>query len=197
MVSREEATETIFYSFDFPLLTESGLIQINDSQINLIFPEKPTVHVNDSIRVEKNIDVFVDNNLRFSLNWIPMHTWSDYLRVRDMFEKCLQSYSYLTGNNYFTPHTFLWNPAKNYESLTTNFMKANSFSINCFEHGHDTCIQLQLLNKEKCEKYLPLHFQLCIGKNIVFCTQRDLDYVTHTEHVHFIVQFILYKILNF
>lgn len=115
MVSREEATETIFYSFDFPLLTESGSIQINDSQITLIFPEKPTVHVNDSIRVEKNIDVFVDNNLRFSLNWIPMHTWSDYLRVRDMFEKCLQSYSYLTGNNCFTPHTFLWNPAKNYE----------------------------------------------------------------------------------
>jgi hypothetical protein len=42
-----------------------------------------------------------------------------------------------------------------------------------------------------------LHFQICIGKHIVFCTQRDLYNVTHAEHVHFIVKFILYKILNY
>ena len=115
-----------------------------------------------------------------------------------MFEKCLESYSFLTDNTFFSPHTFLWNPSKYHESLITNFTKPNNFSINCLEHSNDTCIQLSLSNPlEKYDREKTLHFQICIGKHIVFCTQRDLYNVTHAEHVHFIVKFILYKILNY
>ncbi len=46
------------------------------------------------------------------------------------------------------------------------------------------------------EKEIPLHFQLCIGKHVVFCTERDLKCVDKAKDVHFIVQFILQKMLN-
>lgn len=198
MAIQQETTETLLYNFDFPMLTESGSVLIADNQIILNFPEKPTISVKDSIKIPQNINVFLENNLRFSFNWIPMHTWADYYRARDMLETCLQSYSYLTGNVNFSPHTFISNPSKCHDSIITNLTIPNSFSINCLEQSYDTCIQLFLQNTtENCEKNEPIHFQICIGKNLIFCTHRDLNLVTHAKHVHFIVQFILYKLLNY
>ena len=195
-VHQQEATETLMYSFDYPMLTESGQIKISDERIILQFPEKPTIHVGNSIKSTRNITLFIENSHCFSLDWVPMHTWTDYYRVKDMIEKCLQAYSNLTGNTYFSPHTFICNPIRYHESITTSFA-ANTFSLSCFEHLADTCIQLSAVNMENNEKEIPLHFQLCIGKHNIFCTERDLKYVTKASDVHFIVQFILHKLLNF
>jgi hypothetical protein len=194
-VEQQEATETLMYNFDYPALKESGQLKIGDNCIILQFPEKPTIYVEDSIKIRQNITLYMDNKHCFSLDWIPMHTWIDYYRVKDMIEKCLQAYSNLTGNTCFSPHTFICSPVKYYESVTTNFT-ANTFSLSSFEHLLDTCIQLSLVDTENNEKETPLHFQLCIGKHIVFCTERDLKCVTQASNVHFIVQFILHKILS-
>jgi hypothetical protein len=197
MESEQEATETLTYAFDFPLVTESGSVRISDSQIVLQFPEKPSTYVK-SIKIPQNINVFIENDLRFSLEWIPIHTWSDYMRTRDMLEKTLQSYQFLTEDDApFSPHTYSWNPIRWPTSTTTSLTKPGSFSLDCFVNSYDTCLQLCLLNTENNEKETPLHFQLCIGKNIVFCTQRDLHSVPFAGHVHFIVKFILYKLLNY
>jgi hypothetical protein len=196
MENKKEASETLSYAFDFPLTTESGSVHITDHQIILQFPEKPSSFVK-YIKIPRNINLFIDNSLQFSLDWIPIHTWSDYSRMRDMFEKCLQSYTYLTdGDTTFSPHTYLWNPVKWATSISTNFSQSSGFSLDCYENNNDTCIQLDLPTSEQCEKETPLHFQICIGKNIVFCTHRDLLCITHAAHVHFIVKFILYKLLN-
>lgn len=195
---KEEATETLLYSFDYPMLTESGLVKITDKQIVLQFPEKPTVYVKDSIKISQNITLYLENNHRFSLDWIPMYTWTDYCRVKDMIEKSLQAYNCLIGTTCFSPHTFFVNSVKYHESITTGFTKPNSFSLSCFEHILDTCIQISVANTENNEKEIPLHFQMCIGKHIIFCTERDLKCVSKADNVHFIVQFILYKfLLNF
>jgi hypothetical protein len=195
VVNQQEATETLMYSFDYPMLTESGQVKITDECITLQFPEKPTIYVKDSVKIPKNVALFIENNHCFSLDWIPMHTWTDYYRVKDMIEKCLQAYCNLTGNTCFTPHTFVCNSSRYHESITTNFT-TNNFSLSCFEHLAGTCIQLSVTEEINNDKEIPLHFQLCIGKHIVFSTERDLHCVTNTSNVHFIVQFILYKLLN-
>jgi hypothetical protein len=195
-VEYQEATETLTYSFDYPMLTESGQVKISDNCIILQFPEKPTIHVKDSIKIPRNITLYIENSHCFSLDWIPMHTWTDYYRVKDMIEKCFQTYSNLTGNTGFSPHTFNCSSVKYHESITTGFITSN-FSLTCFEHILNTCIQLSVVKRENNENEVPLHFQMCIGKHIVFCTKRDLNCVTSAATVHFIVQFILQKLLNF
>jgi len=75
MISEQEATETLLYTFDFPMLTESGSVKIKNNQIVLLFPKKPTIYVKDSIKIPRNINVFINDNQRFSLDWIPIHTW--------------------------------------------------------------------------------------------------------------------------
>ena len=40
MISEQEATETLLYTFDFPMLTESGSVKIKNNQIVLLFPKK-------------------------------------------------------------------------------------------------------------------------------------------------------------
>ncbi len=194
VVKQQEATETLMYTFDYPMLTESGQVKITDECITLQCPEKPTVYVKDSVKIPKNVTLFIENSHCLSLDWIPVHTWTDYFRVKDMIEKCLQSYCNLTGNTCFTPHTFV-NSSGYHESITTNFSTDN-FSLSCFEHLTDTCIQLSVAEEINDDKETPLHFQLCIGKHIVFSTERDLHCVTNASNVHFIVQFILFKLLN-
>jgi hypothetical protein len=192
----QSATETLMYSFDYPMLTESGLIKICDKRIVLQFPEKPTVHVKNSVKITQNITMFIENQHCFSLDWIPMHTWSDYFRVKDMIEKCIQAYNHLLANNTkFWPHTF-YNSIRYHDSITTD-LTTNTFSLSCCEQTLNTCIQLSLVNAENNEKEILLHFQLCIGKHIVFCTQQDLKCITQATNIHFIVQFFLIKLLNF
>ncbi len=196
-VNQHEATETLTYNFNFPMVTESGQVTISEKQIILKFPEKPTIYVKDSIKLSRNTTLYVENSHCFSIDWIPIHSYVDYYRVKDMFEKCYQAYSNLTGNIHFSPHTFACNSAKYYESVTTSFT-TEIFSLSCFEHTLDTCIQLSVVNTENdiIEKEIPIHFQLCMGKHIVFCTERDLKFITKASDVYFIVQFILYKLLS-
>jgi hypothetical protein len=40
MSNEQEATETLLYTFDFPMLTESGSVKITNNQIVLLFPKK-------------------------------------------------------------------------------------------------------------------------------------------------------------
>jgi len=132
-----EAVETLLYTFDLPILTESGSIHITDVGIILKFPEIPTTYIKESIKIPQNINVFIENHLRISLAWIPIHTWADYYRVQDMFKKCLESYSYLINNVDFKPHTFLSNPARSYECMTyesvnSSYQKPNEFHLTCF-----------------------------------------------------------------
>ncbi len=194
-MEKQEATETLLCNFEYPMVTECGAVKVSDHHVILQFPEKPTVHVENSVKLRQNITLYVENGQCFSLDWLLIQTLTDFFRVKEMIEKCLQSYSYLIDKSHFSPHTFLFNPINYYESLTTGFT-TNSFSLSSFKHTFDTCIQLSVMNKECDEKEIPLHFQLCIGKHVVFCTERDLKCVSQAKHVHFIVQFILKKMLN-
>ncbi len=148
---QQKSSETLLYNFDYPMVTECGAVKITADRVILQFPEKPTVYVENSVTLRRNVTLRIENFPGFSIDRIPIHTGTDFFRVKEMIEKCLQSYSYLLDNKtHFSPHTFSVNPINYYESLTTGFT-TNSFSLSCFEHTVDTCIQLSVINKE-CDK---------------------------------------------
>jgi len=57
-------------------------------------------------------------------------------------------------------------------------------------------IQLTIPENSKSVTDLPLNVQICIGKNIVFCAQRDLSSLSQSD-ISFIIQFILYKLIKY
>jgi len=193
---QQKSSETLLYNFDYPMVTECGAVKITADRVILQFPEKPTVYVENSVTLRRNVTLRIENFPGFSIDRIPIHTGTDFFRVKEMIEKCLQSYSYLISKTYFSPHSDWFNSIKYYKTLSTEFFTSNTFHLSCFEHTFITCIELSVINKECDEKEIPLHFQLCIGKHVVFCTERDLKCVTQAETVDFIVRFILQKLLN-
>ena len=192
-----EASEKLFYNFDYPLLAEDGWIEISDTSIVLTFPEKPNVHVNDAYDINQNSQLFVNNQMVFALDWLPIYTVLDYFRVKDMLEKCLQSYSHLINTDNFVPHKYCWNPTKMFTSAVTNYHKGDDFILYCYEDSNMSSIQLTLPENDKCNTEVTLNVQICIGKNIVFCAQRDLSSLSNENDIHYILQFILYKLLKY
>ena len=135
----------------------------------LQFSEKPTDYVENSVTRRRNITLYIENFPVFSIDQILIHTGRDFYRVKEMIEKCLQSYSYLISKTYFSPHSDWFNSIKYYKTLSTEFFTSNTFHFSCFEHTFIPCIsELSVINKERDEKEIPLHFQLCIGKHVVF-----------------------------
>ena len=191
-----EAFEKLFYHFDFPQLTDNGWIDISDTSIVLTFPEKPTVYVKDAYDIVQNSQLFLNNQLLFAIDWLPIYTYFDYLRVKDMLEKCLQSYTNLIGERVFTPHTYLWTPNKIFNSTITNVSKGDDYILYCYEDPNTSQVQLTIPESSECHTEVSINFQICIGKNIVFCAQRDLSALNEND-INFILQFILYKLIKY
>ncbi len=60
-----EATETLLYNFDYPMVSECGAIKITDDRVILQFPEKPTVYVEneeDEVAAASSSDTSVEEN---------------------------------------------------------------------------------------------------------------------------------------
>jgi hypothetical protein len=192
-----EAFEKLSYNFDFPLLTDNGWIEISDTSIVLTFPEKPTVYVKDAYDIVQNSQLFLNNQLVFAIDWLPIYTHLDYLRVKDMLEKCLQSYTNLIGEKVFVPHTYLWTPNKIFNSTITNVGKGDDFILYCYEDPNTSQIQLTLPENSEYHTEVSINVQICVGKNIVFCAQRDLASLSKEIDINFILQFILYKLIKY
>ncbi len=84
---KQEATETLLYNFEYPMITECGAVKITDHHVFLQFPEKPTVHVEHAVKLRRNITLYVENGQCFSLDWLPIQTVTDFFRVKEMIEK--------------------------------------------------------------------------------------------------------------
>jgi len=76
MTSEQEATETLLYTFDFPMLTESGSVKITNNQIVLLFPKKPTIYVRDSIKIPRNINDFHSIGSQYIPGRIMFEFWT-------------------------------------------------------------------------------------------------------------------------
>ena len=79
-----EASEKLLYTFDFPSLEENGWLEISETSIVLTFPERPNVYVKEAVDISQNSQLFLNNQIVFALNWIPMYTITDFYRVKEV-----------------------------------------------------------------------------------------------------------------
>jgi hypothetical protein len=188
-------TEKTVYAFDCAALSSTGYIEICDNEIHMHYPEisiaaeKPTSNY-------KNIQIFIDNKICLSFDWLPFYSFYDRIRIMDMFVKSYELFSNMIQGYFYSPYPHSNKPNKTYSNIITQLHVKNAFNIYCLEDCVTTSIQLTL-DKQREVKLLdvPFHFKISIGNNIVFSTVRDLQYLEQA-HINFIVQFILHKIVH-
>lgn len=182
------------YHFDFPLLKESGYVEIFPNKITILFPDKHNENNKDSYVCSKDINLFINKQIKFSYQWLPIHTLHDFLRIKDMLNKGYFEFLKLlqwSDNEYW----YKENPQLYNELITTKC--GLLYNINCFENNFNTSVQLDIEKKTQNQKsnpiYLPFNLQIYIGTNMVFCLERDLKDLK-IEDIYAVLIFIMQKI---
>ncbi len=191
----KEFLQKYCYHFDYPAVQESGYLELTNNKIVLSFPEKPTITVNNGYNFNQTVHIFVNKQLVFDFDWIPIYSESDYVKVFDVFAKTLSEYTYYCQGHYYVPTYNSVTPR--YCSNIATVYNTTLFNLYCYESRYTTSIEIDVLtnviqpslNQNICI------FQLCIGNNINLCTENTFKYLD-TPSVHFIIQFILNKIIN-
>jgi hypothetical protein len=190
----EIRTEKYIYHFDYPLLNESGYIDIYPNKIVILFPAKSNKSTSNGINISQNVSVYLNQQLRFSYHWLPIYTLYDLYKIKDMLIKTSYEYKTLTNVHISKKNNYI--PFYCNEILTewTN----SSYEISCFENCNTTTFDITI-NKEKnetdtkIEKFINL--QVFIGSNLIFCGERDLlNNNLPVKDGHFIINMMLDKL---
>jgi hypothetical protein len=142
MVNNEDSYEcyNYTYAFDWPTVTESGVLDIQEKTIVAIFPEKTGNRPIDSVPIQ-NINLFLNQKLVFSYDWLPIYTIFDVARVKSIFfqlfgafsQKAKITSSYLDNYNY----------GKIYNSESINIKKCG-YHLYCYQDSKNTSLQITL-----------------------------------------------------
>jgi hypothetical protein len=189
-------TEKFTYNFDFPNQIQPGYVDIENNKVVLIFPEPSSTYVPKYPHTQ-SVQLFLNRQLVFSYSWLPIYSLNDFYRVKDMIAKGFQEYSNKTHRNEFMAPKTICSNAKQYEEMFT-ICETNKFYLSCLEDAYTSSITLDLksTNSESNLMLNPMHCQIFIGSNLIFCTQRDLLPCLDPSMIHFVTQFILYKLLK-
>lgn len=197
-----ETTETTTYGFDSGVLTSTGYVEIRENVVHLHFPEIPAEAEKPSCNY-KSVQLFINNHLHFSFDWLPFYSIYDRVRIMDMVIKAYELFSNMIQGYFYSPFPHTNKSNYTYSSIITQLELKNRFKIYCLEDYVNTSIQITLCNQKENEDTtikqstleLPFHFQITIGNNYVFNSERDFkDF--EQSHVNFLVQFILHKIIH-
>jgi hypothetical protein len=191
----EIESKKYIYHFDYPLLNESGYIEICSDKIVLLFPSKPNKSMPNAINVSQNISVYINNQLRFSYEWLPIYTLYDLYKIKDMIIKTLNEYTTMIDMN--IPKKDIYIPYYCNEILTEK--KNSFFEINCFENCNNTTFDIiiskekKIINNFNQTKFINL--QIFIGENLIFCGERDLlNYNVPVRDIHYIINMMISKL---
>lgn len=183
------SSEKYAYRFDNPNI-ELGYVTISENNVILTFPEKVEDEIYIHNTINQNVMLHLDNQILFDYNWLPICTINDHLKCKDMLYKCYQEFMLMSHCTY---RTSAYVSPRYYESLVTTFNNQN-FNIYCLENMFQTSIQLEIKEEEEDENQSPIQFQIYCGKKLVFCSSM---LTLNKDAVHFIVVFILYKLLKY
>jgi hypothetical protein len=187
----EESSEKYIYHFDDPLLKESGYIQVFGNKIVVLFPEQ----TQKSQYCAPVKQFYINKQLVFTTNWLPITTSTDFLKCQDIFNRFYAEYTTAIHWN-FWPST---HASPKYCNEISTLYNNSLYSLSCFENSTTTSIELDLktpLSPGTAEGNKPLHVQLYVGPHQVFCSERELSNMD-TETVHFILSYVLYKLASF
>lgn len=187
------------YNFDYPSVTDSGSVEVVNDKIILSFPRKPTVTVNEHFKHNQTVQIFVDKQLVFDFNWIPIYTVWDYIRVQDMLLKGLTEYTNIVQGHYYNSNYLNCYP-KYCDNIATVY-RTKSFYLYCFENEHITSFEIEITkhtilnDKNSAYCHNPCSIQLCFDNNVNFCTETLFKHLD-LPSMHFLVQFLLTKITS-
>jgi hypothetical protein len=198
--------ETTFYTFDNALLTSNGYVEINQNNVLLHFPDISIANEQPSSNY-KCVQIFVNNQLKFSFDWLPFFSFYDRVRIMDMFVKSYELFCNMIQGTFFLPFPHTNKSNYSYSSIVTTFNQKNKFQMKCLEDYLSLTIQITLIKqdenvniefKEFNLDHLPengFNFKISIGNNYVFDSTREFEGIEQC-YINFIIQFLLYKIVN-
>jgi len=171
--SVDSQTEPYFYKkytyhFDYPGIEEAGYVEITPKTIKILFPEKKEKV--QSVQCKKNVLVFIDTQLRFSLEWLPIYSFDDFCKAKDMLTVCLYEYNYMYNYPNYLVNLLCANVSQYYNGTMTEYSD-NLFKIQCYDDCYNTNIEIFSKCKFKQTYNTTFDVQFFIGGNKIFSTQ--------------------------
>jgi hypothetical protein len=185
----QSLSQRYIYHFDDPALQESGSVQILANKVIIQFPErintKPTVPENHT----QIINLYVDNQLLFSSQWVPVMTFNDHIRFKEMLYKAYVEFTQASNKPFLPFDPYSSNLHHEFVSEIDN----SYFNVYCFENYLTTSIELKF-KKCICEEHetLPCHLQFFVGSHLVFCSEKNIKNCC-SDLMLSLLTFILYK----
>jgi hypothetical protein len=180
------------YAFDWPTVTESGVLDIQEKTIVAIFPEKLCNRSVEPVPVQ-NINLFLNQKLVFSYDWLPIYTIFDIARVKSIFSQLFWAFSQKAKitNTYLDSYNY----GKIYDSESIN-IKGCGYYLYCYQDSKNTSLQITFdtISDAKEQNTKKVDLKIFIGKNLVFCTKRDLESLLNDNDFYYVTQFILLKL---
>jgi hypothetical protein len=194
---QENLSEKYIYHFDYPHLSESGYVESNSSNIIIRFPEKKNLSLSPEVEVFHKISLYINKQLHFSCDWLPIYSYYDLLRVKDMFTKAYYDFMSLIN----IPISKLYNKyCPYYCSEIATEQKTEFYDIYCLHSKNNTCFDVSIKNKKNLETKYENNFinlQLYIGQNLIFCGKRDfLTYDIPINNVYQIIKLFLLTLVQ-
>jgi len=186
----DENFEKFNYYFDFPQSVEKGYIEILENEINLFFPIMDLVE-HSKYSLNQRVLLFINGQLLFSYDWLPIYTNNDLIKIKEMLTKCYYVFSdkikNQTENIDYTPIF--------YDEKEMSY-STNSFKLYCFENRFVTSLEINITSPESPPPPdKTCHIKFYLGPNLIFCSQRDLASLS-SKDFSYILSLILHKIIK-
>ncbi len=194
-LSNVNNSQKFIYHFDWPGLQESGFVEISKTNIMVVFPEKTSLPQNVSDICNYNVLLFINNQLKFSYQWLPVYTLSDYYKVQEMLCKCLYEFKKLCSVNELNDIQQLQCIyLSNYCNEIITSYENNNIKIYCFEDYTNTSLEINI-NKQT--EYIDIEnkfdIQFYIGKHQIL---KFSDLNLNSPELYDLFSFLLYKLIK-
>ncbi len=182
------------YAFDDPLLHDQGFVQIFNkgqqcTKTVLHFPARNSTsqYLSES-ELNRNFQLFVNKQIVFSFNFLPILTWNDFTRCQNMFYKAFIEIG--------SELDFASSYQGQLHCQLTSGATHPQFTLTCHENINSTVIEVDLTPREETELQPSLketRFQIQIGSYTPFCSEKNLPNLDPSLK-RFIISFILHKL---
>lgn len=188
--------ENYLYHFDDPQDCHNGWLSIYDKLLVFALPSissySSKISSDNYFQLNcKNIQLFINKQLRVNTQWLPVVTQQDWYKLTDMFYRGYQAY--LTQTKVQEKYSVHY-PVYSERKLE---LVSDAAVIQCTENVLNTVIHMNIENplSPLAENNSAIHIQIYIDNNLLVCTKSLLPNAT-SETIHTIVAFLLSMLIK-
>jgi hypothetical protein len=126
------------YTFDCPDVNEPGYVEIKDTSIVLYFPAKSSSTKTELFN--QNIGLYINNQLKFTNQWLPIYSLNDFYKVKDMMTKLYYEFRTLNRDYCCYYESQFYQPL--YHNNITSTILTHHYNITCFEDSVNTIVDV-------------------------------------------------------